>query len=53
MLDRIDYIALDGGNERGAAEEETFSNLANVLLLQEFELISVNFKSSRALFRRL
>jgi FkbM family methyltransferase len=50
VLSRIEYIALDGGPERGTSEEETFSRINNILLNKGFELIGTNFNYGRALF---
>lgn len=50
VLDKIEYIALDGGYERGPAQAETFTDLCNTLYGHGFELVAVNFKWARALF---
>lgn len=52
VLHKIDYIAVDGGYERGEESQETFSNISNLLLQSNFEMVSINFKWSRALFSR-
>ena len=49
----IDYIAIDGGCERGVLEEETFTFQTNFLFQNGFYLMGVNLKWSRALFRRV
>ena len=46
----IEYIAIDGGYERGKNHEETFSRICNSLLKENFEMISINFDWRRALF---
>lgn len=46
----IEYIALDGGYERGKKEVETFSDVCNTLHDHGFELVSVNFEWARGLF---
>ena len=50
VLKNIEFIALDGGYERGKNHEETFSQICNSLLKENFKLISVNFDWRRALF---
>lgn len=52
ILDLIEYIAIDGGYERGIEQEETFSHLTNVLIKNGFEMIGVNLYEGRALFQR-
>ncbi|MDA9171048.1 FkbM family methyltransferase [Alphaproteobacteria bacterium] len=49
----VEYVALDGGEERGVAEAETLSMATNFLLAHNFELLSIDIKSKmgRALFR--
>jgi len=51
VINMIEYIAIDGGNERGVQKEETFSSLANLLFANNFEIVSVNFDWGRALFK--
>ncbi len=46
-----EYVAIDGGYERGKTQEETFSYQVNFLLRRNFEMIGVNLKQGRALFR--
>lgn len=48
-----DYLAIDGGYERGEAREETFSILTNKLLHSGFEMAGVNLRGGRALFKNL
>ena len=50
ILDKIEYIALDGGCERGKSQTETFSELCNKLHDHGFKIVSINFKWARALF---
>lgn len=50
VLDKIEYIALDGGCERGKGQTETFSILCNTLYKHGFKMVSINFVWSRALF---
>ena len=52
VLNNIDYIAVDGGYERGENSQETFSSICNLLLQNNFEMISINFQWCRALFSR-
>lgn len=52
FLPICEFVAIDGGNERGANEEETFSAQTNFLFKHGFELVEVNLKWGRALFRR-
>jgi FkbM family methyltransferase len=47
----IEYIAIDGGPERGVSNEQTFSNVTNVLLKNGFEMTDVYFPWYRALFK--
>ncbi|CDO59091.1 hypothetical protein BN1012_Phect877 [Candidatus Phaeomarinobacter ectocarpi] len=53
-LGKIDYIAVDGGEERGLKSEETLSTVANYLIHRGFDLLSIDIKArmGRALFRR-
>lgn len=52
LLDRIEYIAVDGGYERGKDKEQTFTWMTNFLILNGFEIIDIYFPWCRALFRR-
>lgn len=52
VLDKIDYVAIDGSFERGKAREETFSTQSNILLNAGFEMVAINPKWARALFKR-
>lgn len=48
-LEKISYIALDGGNERGINLEETMSKQLNFLIKNGFKIKEINFKWGRAL----
>lgn len=48
-----DYIAVDGGPERGEAHLITLPAIANILIKSGFELIDINGPSYRALFARV
>lgn len=50
IIKNIEYIAIDGGYERGKNHEETFSQICNSLLKENFTMISINFDWRRALF---
>lgn len=52
-LSICEYVAIDGGNERGVNEEETFSVQTNILLKNGFEMMGVYFKWGRALFKNM
>lgn len=49
-LNKIQYIALDGGYERGKSQTETFSEICNKLHDHGFKIVSINFVWARALF---
>ncbi len=49
----IEYIALDGGYERGKKEEQTFTICTNFLINNGFEISDIYFSWCRALFRNL
>ena len=51
VLNNIKYIAFDGGYERGQNQDETFSQICNFLIGNNFEMISINFNWRRALFK--
>ena len=51
VLRNIEYIAVDGGYERGKNQDETFTQLCNYLIVKSFQMISINFDWSRALFK--
>ena len=50
-LKDIEYIAIDGGYERGISEEETFTTLTNFLIKKDFEILDIYFPWYRALFK--
>ena len=50
-LKDIEYIAIDGGYERGISEEETFTTLTNFLIKRDFEILDIYFPWYRALFK--
>lgn len=50
-LRHIQYIAVDGGYERGKSCTETFTAVANYLFTFKFELVATNWSTHRALFR--
>lgn len=47
-----EYIALDGGYERGKSEEQTLTTCTNYLLSNGFEMLDIYFPWYRALYRR-
>ena len=49
-FNKIEYIALDGGYERGKSQTETFSEICNKLHHHGFKIVSINFVWARALF---
>ena len=49
----IEYIAIDGGYERGIEEEQTFTTLTNYLIKKDFEISDIYFPWYRALFKNL
>lgn len=51
ILPFCDYVAIDGGYERGIDQEETFCQQVNFLTDRNFELVGVFLKCGRALFR--
>lgn len=53
ILPIIEYVAIDGGYERGLSQDETFSFQTNFLIKFGFEMIGVNLRYARALFRRV
>lgn len=53
ILNKISYICIDGGYERGVNEDETFTELTNKLLKNGFEMVSVNLGWGRALFKNI
>ncbi|MEJ8560252.1 FkbM family methyltransferase [Yoonia sp. GPGPB17] len=53
VLDRIQYIAIDGGYERGVNCEQTFTHQTNLLTEHGFKMLDINLKWGRALFERI
>ncbi len=51
VLNRIEYVAIDGGYERGVNSEQTFTYQANLLADHGFEMVDIYPKFGRALFR--
>ena len=50
-LKDIEYIAIDGGYERGISEEETFTTLTNFLIKKNFQILDIYFPWYRGLFK--
>ena len=50
-INNIEYIAVDGGYERGVDAEETFTWISNYLINNNFEMIGIYFDWCRALFK--
>ena len=48
----IEYIAIDGGFERGKQSEQTFTFATNLLIENNFEIIDITHKNLRALFKK-
>ena len=48
-----DYVAIDGGLERGENEEATFPAINNFLMKNGFEMIDIHGPSYRALFKKV
>ena len=46
-----DYVAVDGGYERGLKEEQTFTEITNYLIKNGFEIFDIYFPWNRALFK--
>lgn len=51
-LEITDFVALDGGPERGITKESTMEAAANFLLSHNFAFVDIQFARRRALFRR-
>lgn len=51
-LEKVEYVAIDGSYERGKEQEQTFSTQSNILQAAGFEMVDVNLKWARALFKR-
>ena len=52
MLEKCEYIAVDGGYERGPSCEQTFTLITNYLLNNGFEIKDIYFPWFRGLFRK-
>ena len=52
MLHKCEYVAVDGGYERGRDREQTFTTCTNYLISNGFEIIDVFFPWKRALYKR-
>ena len=50
-LSICEFIAIDGGYERGVKEEQTFSKITNHLINRNFELCDIYFPWYRGLFK--
>ena len=53
MLSICEYIALDGGYERGKNCEQTFTVCTNYLLSKHFQIVDICFPHYRALYKRI
>lgn len=49
----FEYVAVDGGNERGIDNEETLSAITNILIKHNFIMLSISFRYGRALYQRI
>lgn len=52
MIRRCEYVAVDGGYERGKECGQTFTTCTNYLLANGFDIIDIYFPWQRALYRR-
>ena len=52
VLNSIEYIAVDGGYERGRDNEQTLTRITNFLLEHNFKMTDIYFSWCRALYRR-
>lgn len=50
-LESCKYIAIDGGYERGKGNEQTFTEISNFLIQNNFEMVDIYFPWCRAIFR--
>jgi len=46
----VEYISIDGGYERGPKKDQTFTEITNFLLKNNFEICDINFNWYRGLF---
>lgn len=51
VIGRCEYVAIDGGYERGKFHEETFTMQSNFLYKNNFSMMKINFQWGRALFK--
>ena len=51
ILHNVEYIAVDGGYERGKNYEQTFTTVTNFLLQNNFEMVDIYFPWCRALYK--
>ena len=52
VLNKIDYIAVDCGYERGVAKNHTFIEVYNILKKHEFDIVAAEFRRVVFLFKR-
>ncbi|WP_269586344.1 FkbM family methyltransferase [Roseibium sp. Sym1] len=52
VLKDIEFIAVDGGYERGKHRQQTFTWITNFLLNHDFEILDIFFPWCRALYKR-
>lgn len=50
-LHRVEFIAIDGGYERGLDQQQTFTYISNFLISRNFEMVDIYFPWNRALFK--
>ena len=53
FINICDYVAIDGGLERGETAEATFPAINNFLMNNGFEMIDIQGPSYRALFKKV
>lgn len=49
-INLVEYISIDGGYERGPKKDQTFTEITNLLLKNNFEICDINFTWCRGLF---
>lgn len=52
ILNDIEFVAVDGGYERGKQRQQTFTWVTNFLLENDFEILDIYFPWCRALYRK-
>ena len=52
VLNAIEYVAVDGGYERGKNNEQTLARVTNFLLENKFKMADIYFPWCRALYRK-